>query len=139
METFFDFSMIAPCGINCGTCYAFQRTKNRCVGCLTPEGNKPKHCNLCSIKNCGHLPQNGSNHCYECEIFPCKRLKQLDKRYRSKYHSSLIQNLKDLKVMGEELYMEREKVRCRCKECGAVICIHAKECQSCKTTLPEFI
>jgi hypothetical protein len=41
--------------------------------------------------------------------------------------------------MGEDPYMEREKVRCRCKVCGAVICIHAKECQTCKTALPELI
>ncbi len=24
--------------------------------------------------------------CFECESYPCKRLKALDKRYRTKYH-----------------------------------------------------
>lgn len=139
METVFDFSMIAPCGINCGTCYAFQRTKNKCVGCLTLEGNKPKHCKNCKIKKCGHHIEKGSDHCYVCDIFPCQRLKHLDKRYRLKYHSSLIQNLVDLKEMGEELYIQREESRHRCTVCDVVICIHAKECLSCKTALPELI
>ena len=34
--------LIAPCGINCGTCIAYQREKNRCCGCeakTIAEGN----------------------------------------------------------------------------------------------------
>lgn len=134
-----DLSLIAPCGINCITCYAYQRSKNRCVGCLSADGNKPRHCIVCKIRNCAHHESAASASCKDCEIFPCKRLKQLDKRYRTKYHSSLIQNLKDLNAIGATQYLQREEERCRCMVCGEIICIHSKECQFCKAKLPEFI
>ncbi len=28
-----DVSLIAPCGMNCGICLAYLRTKNVCPGC----------------------------------------------------------------------------------------------------------
>lgn len=80
-----------------------------------------------------------SGFCHECDQFPCARLKQLDKRYRSKYHSSPIDNLRDLNRMGPEVYMEREDVRCRCAGCGAVVCIHSATCKQCGLPLPDRI
>lgn len=124
-------SMIATCGINCATCYAFQRIKNRCVGCLTLEGNKPNHCHTCKIRNCEFLASSPSGYCYDCVKFPCQRLKNIDKRYRLKYHSNLIQNLKDLKLMGVEDYMMRETERWTCRTCGGTLCVHKNECPAC--------
>ncbi|HPJ63406.1 DUF3795 domain-containing protein [Lentimicrobium sp.] len=132
-------SVISPCGINCTTCYAFQRSKNRCSGCRNQSGYKPNYCVVCKIVNCERLAMTLSGFCHECDQFPCARLKQLDKRYRNKYHSSLVGNLRDLKAMGPEAYMEREDVRCRCSRCGTVICIHSDACQQCGLVLPGRI
>lgn len=37
----FDKSLIAPCGMNCGTCIAYLRDKNKCPGC--PEAGQALH------------------------------------------------------------------------------------------------
>jgi hypothetical protein len=39
--------------------------------------------------------------CYQCEDFPCDRLKTIDMRYRKKYNASLIENLCAIKESGK--------------------------------------
>ena len=42
--------LIAPCGMNCTLCYAYQRTKNHCPGCRTDDEQKAFSCTNCRIK-----------------------------------------------------------------------------------------
>jgi hypothetical protein len=131
---------IAPCGINCVTCMAYQREKNKCVGCMSQTGNKVNHCFTCSIKNCELLKNTDSEFCYDCSKFPCTRMKNLDKRYRLKYKTSLIQNLRAIKVTGIETYLQNESTRWTCTSCGTIICVHRPVCTGCgrENTDPEF-
>jgi len=48
---------IAPCGVICDICLAFQRSKNKCVGCNN-FGNKLHHCSVCRIITC---PEKNGN------------------------------------------------------------------------------
>jgi len=123
-------SMLAPCGMNCGVCMAFLRTKNRCVGCNSNLPDKPPHCHVCSIKTCDNKPGIAS-FCFECEKFPCRRLKNLDKRYRGKYRMSMIDNLINIKALGLEKFMETENARWVCQACGNPVCVHNGKCYSC--------
>jgi len=125
-----DHSLIAPCGMNCGICLAFLRTKNVCPGCQGDDKQKSPSCARCIIKNCDLLSKTESKFCYECGKFPCLRLKQLDKRYRTKYNMSMIENLGNIKNFGVEHFINTEKERWRCPECGGIICVH-RGCLSC--------
>ena len=69
--------------------------------------------------------------CFECEVFPCDRLNHLDKRYRTKYNMSMIENLANIKKAGIGKFLESEKTRWTCKNCGGVICVHKKYCYNC--------
>lgn len=60
--------------------------------------------------------------------YPCKMLKGLDRRYRTKYHMSMIDNLNFIKEKGIELFLEKEKEKWECKTCGDVICCHNGLC-----------
>ena len=80
---------------------------------------------------CELLGKGKVRFCYECEAFPCKRLNSLDKRYRTKYHMSMIENLECIQEHGLEQYLEREEEKWRCPECGAVICCHNGLCLNC--------
>jgi hypothetical protein len=40
------------------------------------------------------------NFCFKCEKYPCDKLKHLDKRYRTKYVMSMIENLENIKKNG---------------------------------------
>lgn len=125
--------LIAPCGINCGVCRAHLRAKNKCPGCRASDTCKPKTRITCSIKTCRVLKDGTAEYCFECENFPCESLKQLDKRYRTKYETSVIENLLSIKTSGIRKFLQREKRKWTCKECGGTICVHTGICSSCGT------
>jgi hypothetical protein len=120
-------NLIAPCGMNCSICLAYLRDKNRCTGCLNSYEGKPISCRRCRIKLC----RKKSRFCFECKIYPCARLKHLDKRYRTKYSMSMIENLENIKKSGVRAFIKSEKARWACKKCGGVICVHRKVCFAC--------
>jgi hypothetical protein len=122
---------IAPCGMNCALCLAFQRVKNHCPGCNGPDAGKQKSCLSCIIRSCEKLARTQSGFCYSCAEFPCKRLKQLDKRYRTKYGMSMIGNLRTIETVGVERFVKIEMLRWACKKCGALLCVHRQTCQKC--------
>ena len=72
-----------------------------------------------------------SQFCFVCENFPCERLKHLDKRYRTKYKMSMIENLELIKKLGLKKFVAKEKMRWACSECGGIICVHKGYCSSC--------
>lgn len=124
--------LIAPCGMNCRLCISFQRTKNPCIGCRNMDEiiYVTKGSRLCVIKHC--LKQNPeSGFCFECDEFPCKRLKDLDKRYRTKYHMSMIENLLFIRDYGISLFLENESHRWQCPECSDIVCVHRPNCLTC--------
>ena len=125
-------AMIAPCGINCEVCSAHLRDKKVCNGCLSQVGYKSSSCEQCIIRNCVILQSTREHFCYACHKFPCLRLKQLDKRYRTRYNTSLLDNLLCIKNHGLINFMEKEAVRWHCPTCGGTICIHKGFCLNCR-------
>lgn len=133
MVTFEKF-MIAPCGMNCGTCIAYLRKKNRCPGCRVKSADKAISVQRCIITKCLYLERTVSKFCYECEKYPCKRMKQLDKRYRTKYGTSFIENLSMIKENGIEEFLDFESRRRTCLECGSTLSVHRNSCLVCSSS-----
>ena len=127
----FDPSLIAPCGMNCGTCLGYLREKNRCPGCRVFSTDKAVSIQRCIIPGCEYLDKTESGFCYDCGKFPCRRLKQLDLRYRTKYRTSFMENLMMIKEKGIETFLEFESERRSCPNCGAVLCVHRPSCMTC--------
>lgn len=123
--------LMEPCGMNCGICLAYLRDKNICPGCWSDNRYKSKSCSNCIIKNCDLLERTDSKFCYDCSKFPCARLKQLDKRYRLKYHMSMIENLHFIGKYGVENFELKESLRWMCNSCGGAICVHRGFCLRC--------
>ena len=124
--------LIAPCGMNCSLCYGYIRPRNKCLGCRSSDGDKPKSCANCKIVVCEKRIQNNWETCALCET-PCRRLKDLDKRYRSKYHMSMIENLAAIRNHGIERFLQQQNEQYRCAICGEALCVHRDECPACKT------
>ena len=128
--------LIAPCGMNCGLCIAYQfREKD-----LNKQGFHRTYCPGCVPrgKNCTHMGDKCEllgkgivRFCYECEAFPCKRLKSLDKRYRTKYGMSMIENLENIRRNGIEAFVKNEKERWNCPQCGGILSVHKNNCIYC--------
>ncbi len=132
-----EASLIAPCGMNCGICLGYLREKNRCSGCNSSDPNMPNYCGKCIIRNCDTIAASETKLCYACGKYPCERLRRLDKRYRTKYGMSMLENLAMIKDLGMDRFLEKEKERWKCKACGAVICVHRPFCLKCKTPREE--
>jgi hypothetical protein len=130
-------NLIAPCGMNCGVCVKYLAMKND----VNKQGFKKSYCNGCMHrgKNCLHMGDTCEllrkgllRFCYECNEFPCKRLKTLDKRYSTKYHMSMIDNLRTIKEHGIENFLRKEQEKWSCPDCGNTICCHNGLCLNCK-------
>jgi predicted RNA-binding Zn-ribbon protein involved in translation (DUF1610 family) len=70
-------------------------------------------------------------YCFACNEFPCNRLTHLDIRYKTKYGTSVIDNLSSIKETGIRNFVESENTKWACPECGAMICMHKVQCLSC--------
>jgi len=126
-----DAMPIAACGINCRSCLAWLRTRNRCHGCNSVEGSMANHCNRCVIRNCQQLAASRTGFCYACDDFPCRRLRQLDKRYRLRYNESLIGNLQRIQQIGIGQFMALQHQKWQCNHCGAQLSVHRPNCLQC--------
>jgi len=127
----FEKQQIAPFGMNCGTCIAYLRDKNRCPGCRVVSSDKAISVRKCMVTDCSYLKKTTSKFCYDCEKYPCQRIKNLDKRYRTKYGTSFIENLAIIKEKGLDQFLVFESKRRTCKNCGSVFSVHRENCLNC--------
>jgi hypothetical protein len=131
----FTPDMIAPCGMNCGTCknyLAYSRgvpqkkgKVSHCSGCL-PRGKN------CFVKRgCKKLSSGQFKYCFECAEMPCDKISRLEKRYRERYATSFVQNLKELKEKGIAKFLQAQENRFKCPNCGDVVSVHDNKCYKC--------
>lgn len=128
--------LVAPCGMNCNVCANYLAMQNDllkkgfhksyCPGCR-PRG---KNC-LFMNNQCLKVGNGLIRFCYECGDFPCPRLKALDKRYRTFYHMSMIENLNFIKEQGMKGFLEKETEKWKCPECKNLISCHNGVCFQC--------
>ncbi len=128
--------LIAPCGMNCALCIAYQAKQND----LKKQGFHRMYCDGCIPRGQGCLHMAGSceklangqvRYCFECNAFPCKRLKALDKRYRTKYNMSMIENLIAIRDIGMDDFLRSQKEKWACPSCGGSVCCHTGLCVRC--------
>lgn len=125
-------NLIAPCGMNCAICLGYLRDKNKCLGCREMSKDKPESCRKCIIVHCEILKENKMLFCSDtCKKFPCTRLKNLDKRYRTKYGMSMLDNLKHIRIFGIIKFIKSEQKRWKCPKCGDLLCVHRDFCLKC--------
>ncbi|MFA7672927.1 MAG: DUF3795 domain-containing protein [Clostridia bacterium] len=124
--------LLGPCGMNCRLCIAYQRKVKPCGGCMSAPADKQSQCRNCLIKKCEAILKEGSSgFCYSCGEYPCKRIMDLDIRYRTRYHMSMTDNLMHIKEHGSKEFLLREDKRWRCKKCGGIISVHTAKCPNC--------
>jgi hypothetical protein len=130
--------LIAPCGINCALCSGYRRKKDPCSGC-NGSGYKPRYCASCPIRFCEEKSGGESEFCGNCQKYPCKRLKQLEKRYRTKYGVNIFENLSRIEENGIEAFLADETRRWICARCGTILCMHKDLCTTCGAENPNYL
>lgn len=119
--------LIAPCGVDCLACSAFLRARTSCAGCRA-DGPKPKHCLTCARLACA--TERGVTWCFECDRYPCRRIRSLDASYVTRYDVPLVEQGRRALAEGIEEHLRRERERWACA-CGGVIDQHAGRCSEC--------
>ena len=130
----FTAEKIAPCGLDCSLCLFAHAKEKPCPGCNAESGAKPDYCTKwCRIIPCEKRRENGYRYCDECPDYPCEDLTRLEKRYGTAYplKESPMQNLRDIRELGMEAFLEREREKWTCEKCGGPICVHNGFCRDC--------
>lgn len=131
-----DSELISPCGMNCAICASYLAQKNDvkskgvrmpyCVGC------RPRNKNCAFLKKrCAILSSGEVTFCFECDNFPCENLSTIDKRYRTRYRMSMIENLNFIKENATEKFLEEQQKTWKCKTCGELLSCHNGLCFEC--------
>lgn len=135
-KTTFAADLVAPCGMNCAICAAFLAKKRAvkksgikmayCAGCR-PRGK------MCAWlkKRCALIRKDKIRFCSECPDFPCSPLKHLDRRYRTLFRMSMLDNLEYIGTSGIGSFLKKDRMRWSCDECGGVISCHNGICFNC--------
>ena len=141
--------LLAPCGLWCGVCSIYiahqdNNTKFKekllhvyrafaknvddiaCTGCLSDDIVFPV-CRKCPIKNC--CKEKSIDGCHQCDEFPCKFIDNFPIPVGKKVISRAIPYWRE---HGTEKFVEEEKKRYHCPECGNQLFRGAKRCNKCK-------
>jgi len=103
------YPTIACCGLDCGLCPTYYtKGPSRCPGCGGPGFfNKHPSCSIitCSVKN------HGFETCAECDEFPCSKIEKWDLFDSFICHRASLINLRFIKEIGVEKFVEIQKER----------------------------
>jgi hypothetical protein len=118
--------LIAPCGLYCGECEAFQ--DGRCEGCISRKGLCLKYTEICKIYSCC-VDGRGHRFCSECQDFPCEKFTKFFNTLT--WYNEVVGNLKKIKNIGTERFLEEQAKRVKelikCAEEKRI-----KHCSQCK-------
>ena len=98
------------------------------------EGRKGEYCaNLCKIVNCEIRKTLPDGFCDRCPQYPCREIVDKECWYVNAYPmiESLMGNLAFIGENGIEQFLEREKFRWTCSDCGGCISVHDGVCYGC--------
>ena len=128
--------LVAPCGMNCGICSSYLAGTHdiRTFGLRMPycSGCRPRNKSCAYLKKqCPLLAESRITFCYECPGFPCERLVALDRRYRERYHMSMLENLAVIKDQGTDAFFQKEAEKWQCPGCGGTLSCHNGICFDC--------
>ena len=133
-DNMFTAEMIAPCGLDCSICRKAHDKVSPCPGCNGPDINKPKFCSeICGIIRCDKRKGNGYRFCDECPDFPCEDVMEKENRYTTAYplYESPLKNIRLIRELGMEAFLEKERDQWSCRECGCAISVHTGICSGC--------
>ena len=129
--------LIAPCGMNCNVCSNYLALEND----TKSKGVKLPYCEGCRLrdkkcsfvkKKCKKVLNHKVEFCYECNEFPCELFKKaVFKKYETLYRMNMVENLQYIRDYGLAKFLEAEKKKWECPNCGKTICCHNGICYNC--------
>ncbi len=144
------FNPDSYCGIYCGACsvYRYGQTGNpdgfaaclkslpaaeiTCDGCKSD--NRYAGCRMCKFRDCAS--SKGVSHCVACPEYPCNIYRQWQSAARFLPHvSEAGPSLSTISRDGFDSWLEGQKERWSCPDCGTPFSWYAVVCPSCGRSL----
>jgi len=141
-----DYVYDTYCGLNCGACQTLMANEQgdkqwleaaakqrnvepedlRCYGCKTEV--TAVYCTNCRMRACAR--EKGLEFCSECPDYPCETLSSF-RNDAAPHHSTIFKNLERIKEIGPEEWLEEQKRRWSCPECGTRFGWYSEKCSDC--------
>jgi hypothetical protein len=106
-----------------------------CSGCKTDDVFV--NCGYCPIRPCAR--SKGVEFCIECIEFPCQihhHIKMAaDQIPVLKHLKAIVKNQEYIKTHGIEKWLDDQKAKWKCPQCGTRFAWYTEECTSCKRDL----
>lgn len=150
--------LVAPCGLYCGACVIRATVRKgdsqlleqmafgvaeylghprpvkvkdlECEGCLSDV--IAINCRECVLRDC--VTSKGLTHCAECDDFPCQQLTDFNND-EYPHHSEVLDNIRHLREIGINAWIEEQEERWRCPNCGYAGDWYAEQCHKCGNAL----
>ena len=74
--------------------------------------------------------EKGLEFCSECPDYPCETLSSF-RNDAAPHHSTIFKNLERIKEIGPEEWLEEQKRRWSCPECGTRFGWYSEKCSDC--------
>jgi hypothetical protein len=100
-----------------------------CDGCLS-GGTLAAHCQHCAIRKCAENKQKDAR-CSGCDELPCNRITNLINMGHYLHRKEYLPNLKKIREMGVQEWVDYEAERWRCPQCGMPMLWYDAECAGC--------
>ncbi|MBN2383365.1 DUF3795 domain-containing protein [bacterium] len=135
------------CGLYCGACKAVMANQTGTVEALAQEWEiKPAElvchgcktetiaafCQDCTFREC--VNNKGLEYCFQCSEFPCDELVQF-RNDKAPHHSVVLHNSKRMRDMGVPRWLEEQRIRWSCPECGTSFSWYDQTCSTCGAKL----
>ena len=139
----------AVCGLYCGACRVVQCNETGTVDAIAREwGMKAEDlvchgcrsdvraalCRDCEFIQCAE--SKGIEHCSDCDELPCAKLTAF-RDDDAPHHSAVVRNSEAMRELGVERWLQIQRDRWSCPECGARSWWYLETCSSCGTTLRD--
>ena len=109
----------------------------QCDGCLS-GGQLAAHCQRCNIRLCA-LDKQSNSRCSGCEELPCNRITNLINMGNYLHRDEYLPNLKKIREMGVEKWVQYEEERWRCPQCRLPMSWYDAECIGCGAKRSERV
>jgi hypothetical protein len=150
MKTMTEFNPDTYCGIYCGACsiamYGKTGRADAFAACLA---NVPKEdlvcggcksesiyagCGTCMLRRCAR--EKAIDHCTDCADYPCRMYRRWQKAAKFLPHArEAASSLEAIRRDGAEHWLDSQKKRWSCPECGTPFSWYAQGCGSCGHSL----
>ena len=128
----------AYCGLYCESCALYKTTQDYfdgkiekpneiCRGC--DSDTLGSWCGRCGLKMCAR--EKGHRFCIECSDFPCDDLTAFANDPDYPYHAEVFESLRYMKTNGVRAWMEQQKQRWQCGNCGSPFHWWQTSCPGC--------